>query len=144
MSGSATRSRIRSAYSRKNASRSRVLARSAVGESQFREGNPRAVGIIEAAGEIVAELALFLSEKDLRTLPEGLQRGDLIVSYCRSQFIVADLIVQGELIDAVVLLPKQLELVARLWELMERDPRELLRRTPNVVACEDAHEPDVR
>jgi hypothetical protein len=41
----------------------------------------------------------------------------LVTSYVRTHFIVTDLILNGDLVEAVTLIRKQLESVARLNEL---------------------------
>jgi hypothetical protein len=59
---------------------------------------------------------------------------DLIVSFTRTHFIVMDLIVCGELIEAATLQRKQFELVARLNEIREAKSIEsLLKKTPNLT-----------
>jgi hypothetical protein len=44
----------------------------------------------------------------------------VVTSYVRTHFIVTDLILNGDLVEAVILIRKQLESVARLNELDER------------------------
>jgi hypothetical protein len=84
---------------------------------QFIESDPGAVERIGLAGEIIASLALSLSGHDLTQISEGLYIGDLVVSFCRTHFIVAQHVLQVELIEAKTLLRKQLELLARLHEI---------------------------
>lgn len=56
----------------------------------------------------------------------------LISSYVRTHFIINDFLLNGDLVEASVLMRKQLEAVARLNELDSRSLKKLLGRTPNV------------
>jgi hypothetical protein len=94
---------------------------------------PDVTSVIAAANEMVAQAALFFSRKDLSGVPSGTYIGDLLVSFCRSHFVCVDLITQGELIDASVIIRKQMELLSRLHELRAgRDIESLIGKTPNV------------
>ncbi|MBK6917724.1 MAG: hypothetical protein IPH07_10015 [Deltaproteobacteria bacterium] len=98
----------------------------------FENDHPRGEFILEAAGEIVSSRTLFLSDRDLRQIQSGPQIASLIVSYCRTHFIAADLIRQAELIEATTLARKQMELLARVRELETAAPASLEGRTPNL------------
>lgn len=98
----------------------------------FSEQHPTGEVVLEAAGELVAAHTLFLSNRDLRALPHGPHIGSLIVSYCRTHFIAADLVRQSELIEASVLIRKQMELLARLRELEETAFANPEGKVPNV------------
>jgi dsDNA-specific endonuclease/ATPase MutS2 len=68
-----------------------------------------------------------------REIDNGLYLADLMVSFCRSHFIASDLILGGELVEAAVIVRKQMELLARLNELSAGlDIDKLVRRTPNI------------
>ncbi len=56
----------------------------------------------------------------------------LVTSYVRTHFIVTDLILNGDLVEAVTLIRKQLESVARLNELDKRPLDKLEGKTPNI------------
>jgi len=83
--------------------------------------------------ELVASLTLFFSGKNLRKIENGLYYGDLVVSYCRSHFIISDLLVGGELVEAGTLIRKQMELLSRLNELSKGvEVEKLIKKTPNL------------
>lgn len=104
-----------------------------VAQNDFLRFNPNANDIVAISGEIVSSIILFYSGKCIRNITNGLYIGDLIVSFCRSHFISTDLILGGELVEASVILRKQMELIARLNECMENvDIESLIKRTPNV------------
>jgi hypothetical protein len=56
----------------------------------------------------------------------------LSASYIRTHFLVTDLILNGDLVEATTLIRKQLESLARLNELDEKSVETLHGRTPNV------------
>jgi len=56
----------------------------------------------------------------------------LVTSYIRTHFVVTDLILNGDLIEAATLVRKQLESIARLHELDHKPIEKLHGRTPNV------------
>lgn len=57
----------------------------------------------------------------------------LITSYVRTHFIINDLILGGDLIEASTLTRKQLESLTRLYEIDDKPLQKLLRKTPNVI-----------
>ncbi len=89
--------------------------------------------LTSSTNELVASLTLFLNEVDISHIINGQYQIDLMVSFCRSHLISSDLILAGELIEAAVITRKQIELVARLNEISQRqDIESIIRRTPNV------------
>lgn len=63
----------------------------------------------------------------------------LISSYVRTHFIINDFLLNGDLVEASILMRKQLEAVARLNELDSKSLTKLLGKTPNVkniLKCE--------
>ncbi len=56
----------------------------------------------------------------------------LISSYVRTHFIINDFLLNGDLVEASILMRKQLEAVVRLNELDSKSLEKLLGRTPNV------------
>ena len=57
----------------------------------------------------------------------------LSASFLRSHFIINDLILNGDLIEAFTLIRKQLEILTRLHEIDKKPLFKLLKKTPNVV-----------
>lgn len=97
--------------------------------------------LLAAIGTPIATAMYGLSGQDLRPIPNGIYLGRLIVSFTRTHFIVADLIACGELVEAAVLMRKQMELLARLSELDAHDMELLDRRTPNIRALREQLRP---
>ena len=56
----------------------------------------------------------------------------LSASYIRSHFLVSDLILNGDLVEAIVLIRKQLESLARLHELDSKPLQRLIGKVPNI------------
>jgi hypothetical protein len=99
----------------------------------FWQCDPGAAELVAAAGELVSSLTLFLSGKDLSASAGRLYLGDLIVSFCRSHFIIVDLVSQGEVVESATLIRKQIELMARVRELSKPSNLAMVvGRTPNV------------
>ncbi len=89
--------------------------------------------LVALINELVASMTLFVSGKSFRGIDNGLYIADLMVSFCRSHFIASDLILGGELVDAAVIVRKQMELLARVNELSAGlDIEKLAKRTPNI------------
>lgn len=104
-------------------------------KQDFFDRNPKIAPLISAVNEYVAVVMLSLSGQDMKPIPNGLYMGDLVVSFTRTHFIIVDLVVCSELIEAATLSRKQFELLARLNELYAAETLEhLLQRTPNLSA----------
>ena len=58
---------------------------------------------------------------------------NLAISFVRTHFIINNLILDGDLIEAYTLIRKQLEKLTRLNELDNRPIEKLLNKTPNVI-----------
>lgn len=102
-------------------------------QAAFIAKHPDFAPLIALANEYVACIVLGLSGCDFSKAKHGLYICDLVVSFARTHFIAQDLIGYGELIEAAVLLRKQMELLARLHELAKADDLEgLLKKTPNM------------
>lgn len=56
----------------------------------------------------------------------------LIVSYVRTHYIITDHLMKGDLIEGIILVRKQLETVARLKEIEQKDLKKLHKKTPNI------------
>ncbi len=110
----------------------RALARSIACKSFF-ENNPNAKLLTNCINEIVANLTFQTCEINFSKIKNGNYITDLVVSFCRSHFIAMDLILGCELIEAAVLIRKQLELLSRLNELLVVfDIANLEQKTPNL------------
>jgi hypothetical protein len=106
-------------------------------EAEFFRRNPATKILLDSVNEYVALVLFSLSDKDLRSIPNCQYIGDLIVSFIRTHFIISDLVVCSELIEASTLLRKQLELLARLNELREgKSAEQLKKRVPNLNALQ--------
>ncbi|MBL8206491.1 MAG: hypothetical protein JNM09_19815 [Blastocatellia bacterium] len=104
-----------------------------VAQDEFLRFNEHMNDLVASVNELVSSMTLFTSGKSLTAIPNGLYLGDLMVSFCRSHFISTDLTLGGELIEAVTIIRKQMELLSRLNELRNGlDINKLLRRTPNL------------
>jgi hypothetical protein len=57
----------------------------------------------------------------------------LVASFLRTHFLINDLIINGDLIEAVTLVRKQLEMLTRMHEIDEKPILKLLKKTPNVM-----------
>lgn len=57
----------------------------------------------------------------------------LVASFLRSHFLINDLIIDGDLIEAVTLVRKQLEMLTRMHEIDDKPILKLLKKTPNVI-----------
>ena len=103
---------------------------------ELRAKNPQAIGILDSAGELVCHRTFAVSGQDLTGLKQGQLLHRLLVSFCRTHMLVTDLVRHCELVDAVVLLRKQMELVARIYEIEAVDDATHLEgKTPNIKAC---------
>ena len=99
-------------------------------EAEFLSNHPEIAPLIQLGNEYVAGCMYFLNGRNMSTLKHGLYICDLIISFTRTHFIAQDLIGQGELIEAAVLIRKQMELQARLHELVKvKEFQKLIRKT---------------
>jgi hypothetical protein len=57
----------------------------------------------------------------------------LSASFLRTHFIINDMILNGDLIEAFTLIRKQLEALTRLHEIDDKPLLKLLKKTPNVI-----------
>ena len=56
----------------------------------------------------------------------------LLASFIRTHFLISDLFMQGDLIETITLIRKQLESLVRMHEIDEKPLMRLYRKTPNV------------
>jgi hypothetical protein len=80
----------------------------------------------------IAALEAILSNPIPNVNPSLSYQIGLVTSYTRTHFLVTDLILNGDLIEAVTLIRKQLESLARLHELDHKPLDRLQGVTPNV------------
>jgi len=80
----------------------------------------------------IARLALSFKNKIEKPNQQISYQLYLSASFIRTHFIINDLIISGDIIEAATLARKQLENVTRLVEIDEKPLDKLLRKTPNV------------
>ena len=91
--------------------------------------------LVDVTNEYVAGVMFAGSGEDISSLPHADYISGLVVSFTRTHFVIMDLVVCSELIDAATLLRKQFELIARLEELSGAATLDhLLEKTPNLRA----------
>jgi hypothetical protein len=100
----------------------------------FKSYNDDMGNLIQSINELTITIFLFASGKmDWGTIKDGMYVADLSVSFCRSHFIIIDLIISGELIEAGTLIRKQMELISRLHQIAKSDDvSKIIGKTPNI------------
>lgn len=94
--------------------------------------------LVASMNELVARHLLYAEGKKFEYSEQDEYIIKLIVSFSKTHFILSDLIICSELIDASVLLRKQFELMSRLVEIDKAiDVSKLIHRTPNVRHLEN-------
>ena len=81
---------------------------------------------------MVATLSERISEPIDNVTEESSYQVGLSASFIRSYYIVTELLMNGDLIEGLVLLRKQVEILARILELEERSVALLRGKTPNI------------
>ena len=105
--------------------------------SEFLQLNENTNLLVAALNEVVARHMYYVSGRSFEHIENGEYYSKLIVSFTRTHFILYDLIICNELVDASVLYRKQLELVSRLFELGKNiDISKLLKKTPRLQHLE--------
>lgn len=100
---------------------------------EFEEGSTVAGDLQRECDEYVAKVALDLSGAAFPATEEGKYLVYLLTTFTRSQMIASDLMVFGDLVDAVTIMRRQMEVLSRLAEVREApDLEKLIRQTPNV------------
>lgn len=82
---------------------------------------------------LMVRLAQNMKEKIKETNEKISYQISLSASYVRTHFIINDMILHGDLIEANTLIRKQLESLTRLHELDSENIKKLTRKTPNVI-----------
>lgn len=101
------------------------------GRYRVRESNEQNVLRIAADG-LVGAVARRLDQPINDVNAESSYQIGLSASFIRTYFLVTDLLLNGDLIEGLVLLRKQIEVLARILELEKSAVEELRGKTPNV------------
>lgn len=105
-------------------------------QKKFFDNDPNVRILLDSVSELLLAFTLPLSDRNLAHVPNGQYVADLIVSFTRTHFIIAEHLTCSELVEAATLLRKQIELLSRLYELQETDLQALIKRTPNLKRLE--------
>jgi len=84
---------------------------------------------------LIAQLANNMTDKIEETDEKVSYQISLVTSYVRSHFIINDMILDGDIVEATTLIRKQLESLTRMNELDSKPLLKLLKKTPNVINC---------
>lgn len=84
---------------------------------------------------LVAQLASNMTNKIENTDEKTSYQISLVTSYIRSHYIINDMILDGDIVEATTLIRKQLESLTRMNELDSKPLLKLLKKTPNVINC---------
>lgn len=82
---------------------------------------------------LIADLASNMTKKVEKTDDKISYQISLSASYIRTHYIINDMILNGDLIEATTLIRKQLESLTRMHELDNKPLLRLIRKTPNVI-----------
>lgn len=82
---------------------------------------------------LIVRIVNALSEKIENPNEKISYQISLSISFIRTHFIINDMILQGDLIEAFTLIRKNFESVTRLNEIDKSPLRKLLKKTPNVI-----------
>lgn len=100
-------------------------------KAEFEATYPLLPSVLDSINGYYAELFNLIKNHLVDNSALGYQYG-LIVSFIRSSITIENLILNGMNIEAICLIRKQLELLARLEELNEKNYSELIHKTPNM------------
>jgi len=84
---------------------------------------------------LIAQLANNMTDKIEETDEKVSYQISLVTSYVRSHFIINDMILDGDIVEATTLIRKQLESLTRMNELDSKPLLKLIKKTPNVINC---------
>ena len=101
----------------------------------FRETEPSGESSLRILIDgFIAKLALVTNKRIISDTDEKKSyQLSLSASFCRTHYLINDLIMCGDLIEGLVLIRKQLESLTRMYELDKTPLQKLLKRTPNVT-----------
>ena len=101
----------------------------------FRENESKGASSLRIlVDSFIAKLALVMNKRSIPNPDEKKSyQITLSASFCRTHYIINDLIMCGDLIEALVLTRKQLESLTRMYEIDKTPLIKLLKHTPNVT-----------
>jgi len=82
---------------------------------------------------LVAQLASNMTNKIEETDEKTSYQISLVTSYIRTHYIINDMILDGDIVEATTLIRKQLESLTRMNELDSKSLLKLFKKTPNVI-----------
>ena len=111
--------------------RAREIAREEYRRAETQEENILRISI----DGLLAQLASNMKNKIENTDDKTSYQISLVTSYIRSHYLINDMILDGDIIEATTLIRKQLESLTRIHELDTNPLAKLLKKTPNVINC---------
>lgn len=82
---------------------------------------------------LIAQMAIEQSSKKIKNTNEKISyQISLLTSFIRTHYLISDLFMQGDVIEAMTLIRKQFESLARLHEIDSKPLLKLHKKTPNV------------
>jgi hypothetical protein len=111
--------------------RAREIAREEYRKVETNEENILRISI----DGLLAQLARNMANKIENTDDKTSYQISLVTSYIRSHYLINDMILDGDIIEATTLIRKQLESLTRIHELDKNPLAKLLKKTPNVINC---------
>lgn len=99
----------------------------------FRQKETNEQNILRIAVDgLVASLAAKIDRPVSNVTEEASYQIGLSASFVRTYYVVTDMLLNGDVVEAVVLLRKQVESLARILELEDSPAQDLLNKTPNI------------
>lgn len=111
--------------------RAREIAREEYRKAETQEENILRISI----DGLLAKLASNMKNKIENADDKTSYQISLVTSYVRSHYIINEMILDGDIIEATTLIRKQLESLTRIHELDKNPLLKLLKKTPNVINC---------
>lgn len=109
--------------------KAREIARDAYRKAETNEENVLRISI----DGLVAQLASNLTNRIPNTDEKTSYQIALVTSYIRSHYLINDMILDGDIVEATTLIRKQLESLTRVHELDANPLAKLMKKTPNVI-----------
>lgn len=111
--------------------RAREIAREEYRKAETQEENILRISI----DGLLAKLASNMKNKIENADDKTSYQISLVTSYVRSHYIINEMILDSDIIEATTLIRKQLESLTRIHELDKNPLLKLLKKTPNVINC---------
>lgn len=111
--------------------RAREIAREEYRKAETQEENILRISI----DGLLAQLASNMANKIENTDDKTSYQISLVTSYIRSHYLINDMILDSDIVEATTLIRKQLESLTRIHELDKNPLLKLLKKTPNVINC---------